>query len=266
MVLLDNGGRRVGTVDVLAPAANLSRIVEHAWIDESRYPTAIDWRVVADVSPHLIATVTERAGTRAMRVALVGARATAATIDIGERVLTVGVRLRPGALPALTKLSAREFVDRSTSIDDVLAPDILEGLELGADAPPALIASELFRLMRRATERRTPPSLVSDTSPGWPRVATMAAQAGTSTRALLDRAYRHVGLSPRRMLRITRLHDALHAVRRGSRAWADIACEAGYADQPHLCRECRALLGETPSTWHARGSSDSFKTGSAAVR
>jgi AraC-like DNA-binding protein len=255
MVLLDNGGRYSSEVTLLAPPTDLAHVVEHAWIEDGRHAGATDWRVVADTSPHAIAVVSSRGGSRSLRVVLVGARATAATVDVRDRVLTVGLRLRPGTLPLLTKSSARELVDRSAAIENVLGADVLRELELGADAPPDMILSELLRMTRRAAARHTPRSLLVDPSSG---VAALSAR--TSTRALLDRAYRQVGLSPSRALRIARLHGALHAAREGARPWAEIAGEAGYADQAHFCRELRALLGETPTDWRRRGSADSFKT------
>lgn len=263
MVLLDNGGRSVREVELLAPPDDLVDCVEHAWIQQARYTSGRDWRVVADASPHLIATVHEATGTRSMRVVVVGARARAAAIDVGNRLLTVGLRFRPGTLPLLTQASAREFVDRATGIGDAFAAPVLRDLELGADAPAAVIVRELMRLTRRAIRRhpaRQPTGVVALPAP---TVAALAARAGRSTRSLLDRAYHDVGLSPKRILRIARLHNALHAARRGdNRPWSAVAAAAGYADQPHFNRELRALLGETPSAWAARGCADSFKTGS----
>jgi AraC-like DNA-binding protein len=73
-----------------------------------------------------------------------------------------------------------------------------------------------------------------------------------------------VGLAPRRLLRIVRLHRVPGACHLRPR-WADLAADAGYADQHHLVREFRSLLGETPVSWLARRKvgetfADSFKT------
>ena len=100
-------------------------------------------------------------------------------------------------------------------------------------------------------------------SPGW-TVADVARWTGEATRSLRERAHREIGLSPKRTLRVLRLHSALHA-RRYGRSWAQVAYAAGYADQAHLTRELRALLGETPSAWQARASAVSFKTANRAI-
>jgi AraC-like DNA-binding protein len=266
MVLLDHGGRDAHELDLRSPPADLSGLIEHCWIEEHRTaPSASDRRVVPDASPHVIAIVTARAQQRAIHVAVVGARSCAADIDVSRRVLTVGVRLHPGALPMLTNASAREFVDRPVPVDDVFGTKMVRDLELGPDAPAAVILHELIRLARRTCGQRTTATMVSAAA-GVTTVAELAGRLHTPTRSLRERTYREVGLSPKRMLRVTRLHTALLAARRHHSSWSEIAYAAGYADQAHLSRELRALLGEPPSAWAARGSAVSFKTGSAGLR
>jgi hypothetical protein len=202
MVLLDHGGRDAREVAIVAPPADLAGAIEHLWVANGTDATASPWRVVPDASSHVIATVTARAHRRTLRVVVVGARSCAADIDVRNRILTVGLRLRHGALPFLTRASARELVDRSVPVDDVLATAVLRDLEFAPDAPAAVILDQLVR----------------------------------------------------------RLHAALRAARDERRSWCEIAHAAGYADQAHLTRDVRALLGEPPSAWAARGSAVSFKT------
>lgn len=258
MVLLDNGGRHGSEVTLIAPPHDLAGLIEHLWVQDCD-DMAADWRVVADPSPHLIAAVMSSAPRR-IRVSLVGARTCAATIDVSHRVMTVGVRLRPGALPILTNASAQEFVDRSVPVDDVFTSDVLSGLELGDAAPAVTIVHELMRLTRRASGGRTVTSALAGTAARVRTVNEIIAWLGTPARSLRERVHREVGLSPKRMLRVLRLHAALRAARGSGASWSHVACAAGYADQAHLTREVRALLGETPSAWAARGSAVSFKT------
>ena len=264
MVLLDQGGRQTTEVNILAPPADLSRLIEHVWVKRGTHTTSSDWRVVPDASPHMIAVVT--AGySRAMSVRIVGARSRGMSIDATRRVLTVGLRFRPGALSAMVDASAEEFVDRSIAVDDVFHRDLLSGLELSADAPAPLIFQELIRLTRRACRRRTLRTIVPDPVSPWLKVGELARSLGEPTRSMRARAHREIGLSPKRMLRVLRLHSALHAARDRARSWSEVAHLTGYADQAHLTRELRALIGETPSTWQARGSAVLFKTPRRAI-
>lgn len=265
MVLLDQGGRHTTEVDILAPPADLSRLIEHVWVKRRTDTSSSGWRVVPDASPHMVAVVTASGHTRAMRVRVVGARSCAMTIDMTGRILTVGLRFRPGALPAMIDASARDFVDRSIAVDDVFNRDVLSDLALSPDAPAPLIHHELIRLIRRACRRRTLRALVPDSVSPWLRVGELARSLGEPTRSMRARAHREIGLSPKRILRVLRLHTALHAARQSGRSWSEVAHLAAYADQAHLTRELRALIGETPSTWQARGSAVLFKTARRSV-
>jgi AraC-like DNA-binding protein len=264
VVPLDNGGRDSGETDVFAPPADLEPLVEHVWIHSGAYPHA-DWRVVPDASAHLIATVTARDRARRIRVALVGARSTAARVDVADRVLTVGVRLRPGVIAMLSGSSARDFVDRSIAVQEALPSHLLAGLEIGPDAPARVILRDLLHLVRRAASKRPFTPLLPEAMWHLRRVDELATGLGTPSRSLLERAYRHVGLNPKRIQRVLRLHAALGAARCGARTWSEVAHAAGYADQAHFTREAKALLGEAPTSWAARGSAVSFKTGGGRV-
>jgi AraC-like DNA-binding protein len=70
--------------------------------------------------------------------------------------------------------------------------------------------------------------------------------AGFSTRSLERRVARATGLSRGAMRRISRAEQAVDLLSRG---WppSQVACRTGYADQPHLTRSLRRLVGQTPS-------------------
>jgi len=62
----------------------------------------------------------------------------------------------------------------------------------------------------------------------------------------------HLGLSPKRLLRIERLHRVLANSQGGSVSWAQLAVTCGFADQAHMIREFQELLGESPTAWSSR--------------
>jgi AraC-like DNA-binding protein len=257
MVLLDHGGRHPSEVTVIAPPHDLTGVAEHLWI-QGPHGAVKEWRVVADASPYLIASVTDCGGTRRLRVGLVGARTHAAAIDVTSRVLTVGVRFKAGVLPSITGEPAHAFVDRSVLIDDVFPRTILADLQLGSDAPPRVLAREIVRLLRRLRREDRNPVIPYMSRPAT--VRELAAWLEMAPRSLHDHMRGEVGLGPKRLLRVLRLHAALRARWSGGLSWAAVAYATGFADQAHLTREVRALLGETPSAWASRGSAVSFKT------
>ena len=78
----------------------------------------------------------------------------------------------------------------------------------------------------------------------------LAALAGLTPRTLQRRFADRVGVSPTWLARRFRLQEAAERVRSGqSVAWAEVAAELGYADQAHLVRNFRALIGHTPQAY-----------------
>lgn len=62
-----------------------------------------------------------------------------------------------------------------------------------------------------------------------------------------------IGLAPKRILRIQRLHRSLALSQQGACGWAQVASGSGFADQAHMVREFVDLLGESPTVWRQRG-------------
>ncbi|MCA9609647.1 MAG: helix-turn-helix transcriptional regulator [Myxococcales bacterium] len=77
-------------------------------------------------------------------------------------------------------------------------------------------------------------------------IRELARAAGTSERTLRRRFDTHVGLGPKRFCRVVRLQAVLRRLR-AAPDWARVALDLGYADQAHLARETRELLGASPT-------------------
>jgi AraC-like DNA-binding protein len=89
---------------------------------------------------------------------------------------------------------------------------------------------------------------------GQVSVETIAAHAGVSRRHL-ERAFLHgVGLSPKRLARITRFQRAVRVLEQadGPRPGTVTAAACGYADQSHFIREFQELAGCSPSAFMLR--------------
>lgn len=85
-------------------------------------------------------------------------------------------------------------------------------------------------------------------SGGETTLGEVAEAVGLSPRQMRRRFRREVGLSPKELARIQRLRSAaVDAVFDLEEPWVSIAASRGYADQAHLIREFRGLLGVTPS-------------------
>jgi AraC-like DNA-binding protein len=252
MVRLDQGGRAARNIQIYAPPPSLRDWVQHVSVQPgpgARGP----WRVVPDISPHIIFSTT---GTAAW-CRLVGARSIHADVDVEARLVTLAVRLQPGTLPALIGGHASELTDYAVDVRDVLGA---EGRRLFDELPglaPHAAADRLMAAIAGYVRDREAPGVARALFRG-PRVEDLQRLLRLSARALHTRVVADVGLAPKRALRIARLHGALHRIGRAE-SLASTALNAGYSDQAHMTREFRSLLGESPTTWRRRGNADSFK-------
>lgn len=253
---------------LLAPDPALAIWIEHFWIQSDRAPAPHrPWRIVPDASAHLIFSIElMRDGREQARFLVIGSRATYADINVARRILTIGARLRPGALPALVRSDAREFTGRAFRLEDVFGAqgrDLMTRMDLSAPED-GLIHLSAFLAGRFADSRKNfelPAMIRCARSP-----ASFAGMMNLSPRGARNRVIAETGLGPRRLLRIARLHRTLHQIATGGFAWADIAYQTGYADQAHMVREFLALLGDSPTRWRARSAAESFNTGAGHLR
>ena len=144
---------------------------------------------------------------------VVGTMRTAAVHAPSGPVDYFGVRFRPGAGLRFLDVPLDELTDRRVPLDELWGGDARALADVAPDARPA-----------RAAE--------------------------------LERAFDLcVGLSPKVLGRVLRFRRAIDRIERGGvpdvRSWTAIAFDCGYADQPHLIREFRALAGVTPAQYAA---------------
>ena len=261
MVTLDQAGWNRSAVLFVPPPAESGHVAEFLWIDgrPSHSPRAHEWRIVADDAPHLIYAryVDRLSGTERHRLHLVGPRQTFTDVDCRHRVVTVGARLKPGALPALFRASAHEVRDSSVDIEALVRCAGTSPLARFEECAPTTAAIRLGELVAELAARGRPldprASLLAQPGSELTSVRDLAHRMGIGDRALRAWSATHLGMGLRRFMTIRRLHRALeHRLRQPATTWSRIAAATGFADQPHLVRDCRALLGESPSEFLTR--------------
>jgi AraC-like DNA-binding protein len=179
---------------------------------------------------------------------------------VSGRFLVVGARFHPGAGAGALGVPAHELADAHVPLD-ALDASLAAQLDaaLGPAASPARALGALGTLLAGRRGTLASPdllvrSIVCALGAGPARVAELARQAAISERQLQRRFHAHVGYAPRTLHRILRFQRALRALDRepATGGLAQLAAEAGYADQAHLTRETRALAGLTPAQLRAR--------------
>jgi AraC-like DNA-binding protein len=254
MVLLDQAGAGISRLQLLSPSPGLEPFVEHFWVE--RGPVDVlgrAWRIVPDTCPHLIFVVS-KSGSQNCRPSctLVGARSRFADISTDGRTFTCGARLRPGTLPLLTRLPAWDFTDRGASSEEVFGTEGRTLLEQLADlGPPVQVLGVMAQFLGDRfgdhCHVRLPPTPCNN------QVQELAAQLSVPVRTLHNQMMQDIGISPKRWLRIQRLHRVLDTCRKRPARWGEVAATHGFADQAHMVRDFRDLLGDSPTAWTMRG-------------
>jgi AraC-like DNA-binding protein len=153
----------------------------------------------------------------------------------------------------LLGLPMDELTNRVVAIEDVLgprAPLLVERLQDAGGWAERFALLDAVLLRRLAAGPEPAPEVTwtlrrLTQADGRLAVSALAAEVGWSRRHLAASWRRDVGLAPKAVARILRFQRALRLVRQGH-PLADAAYDCGYADQPHLNRDFRALAGASP--------------------
>ncbi|HUD41327.1 MAG TPA: helix-turn-helix domain-containing protein [Dokdonella sp.] len=159
----------------------------------------------------------------------------------------VGLRLWPWTWHAFGGRPCSRFVNDWIALEEAGLPADLSAMfaTLEADPDPAL--RERLAALDDGTLAAMGRSILGATT-----VSALAAHGGLTMRGLQRWFRRHVGIAPRTYLRLLRFQDTLVTIQTDPAILADQAALHGYADQPHMARDFRALAGRAPRTMRKR--------------
>ncbi len=255
---------QIGGYHEFAPPPDLAGAVEALWTHQ-----AADVRTTHLVVPDAAVSLCfmgPRAGdgsASGARLRIIGPvnRPHAFEPPPGHRMDSVRIKLEWCRL--LLGVAPWEHMDAVPLYTDVrsdLAAPLEARLARTTSSPDALrVMMDFLRARLSAQPERTKrigPLLVAVASMrhrmSQPRIAELAATLRMSDRHLRRLMTDETGVSPRRFARIQRLHALLRSADAAARpAWAELAFQHGFADQPHLIREVQDLVGMTPARLHA---------------
>jgi AraC-like DNA-binding protein len=251
----------------LAPPPPLRPLIHRLWILQADAAPGSEFqRAMPDGRPEIIFNLADRfesqrpGGPERQPLALlVGPTTRALELRPTGRVDLVGLRLQPGAAPALLGLSGLELLDRAADLADIRLPwakDLAERLaELDGARDRVALVEEC---VTRATGRfRSDPRVEAGIelvlrSRGAVHVRRVAELVGLSPRHLSRLCRERAGVGPKLLGRLTRFQRVLRELEAGIRPpWAAMAHRYGYFDQAHLGRDFRAFAGVSPGRYLA---------------
>ena len=186
---------------------------------------------------------------------------TAAFLTDWQPEPTVGVRFRPGALPRLLGIPAHELRNLRMPMAELRPIALRRGhtpldvaISLASREPRPETAPWSTRQLAHVRRRLGNGAAAGD----------VADEIGCSSRTLHRQCAAVFGYGPATLRRVLRFRRAVNLLDDVSPA--DVAALTGYADQPHLHREVRALAG-VPVAQLPRGANRSTQlpSGSATV-
>jgi AraC-like DNA-binding protein len=185
------------------------------------------------------------------RPVVTGPRTRTGIVTLPPGTVLAGIRLRPAAGAAVLGMPPNELTDAAADASAVFGAAGEPGRlaqEQADSADGALnLLQHLVTCRNPLPEPMTAAVLTGATRDGW-RVG--AVPSAVSDRQVRRRCVAATGLAPKELLRILRFQVFLALVQRETdplqAGLADLAALAGYADQPHLTRECLRLAGQTP--------------------
>ncbi|HEU4556527.1 MAG TPA: AraC family transcriptional regulator [Longimicrobium sp.] len=161
-------------------------------------------------------------------------------------------------------------LDRLYLREDALAARLAEvrrALREDDDASPLVVETAVLEVLAQAARPRRlraearPPRWLREVADRLraqaaspPTLAEIAAQAGMH-RVYVARAFRlHFGCAPGEYVRRLRVDRARHLLLGTDHSLPRVALEAGFADQAHMTRQVKQLLGITPGALRAHRS------------
>lgn len=187
----------------------------------------------------------------------VGTMTTSQLVAVPRGARYFGVRFAPGAAAALIDARADELCDLDGTLDEVgAAPRHALAERICEASDERARANIIAAYVRDASSRRRPVDVrlrkattLLQQHHGALAIGELARRVGVSDRHLERLFMERVGARPKLFARVLRMQRALSLLEARTPAEARAsahALSAGFADEPHLVRDFRALTGLTP--------------------
>lgn len=229
----------------LALPLALKRAAFCAWqfLVEPHDPALVQHSIPPDGTTNLVLSRTPAGDLHAK---LVGPSLAAMDVPVAQGWSFAGLRLRPeatasviGHIPAVGTFEPLELQGRFASLwsDLAAAMDGLASWQRTSSAIGGLAGAD--RAIAASVDL-----LVA--SGGTIAISDVARRLGLSERQFRRRFHAAAGLSPKQYAAVQRVRRAL-ILSLAEPNWAEIAHEAGFADQPHLARDIKDRFGAAPA-------------------
>jgi AraC-like DNA-binding protein len=233
----------------LSVPTDLRSVVRHALV--YRETLAPGEEVVEHVLPDASSRIFfDWSSAETPRGVVIGPSTTASIVTFSGRTEGLSITLTVSAARAVLGVPIADIAGKDCLLSELWG-SVGTNLAARVMRSPDDLWDALRTRLSGAQPRLLPPALAAAAFSA-PSHRELADAFGTGERRVQQVFRDHVGLSPRGYRRLVRFQRVLRMLRRGHRpGWADLAHQAGYCDQAHLCRDFRDLSGLTPTEYAA---------------
>ena len=171
----------------------------------------------------------------------------------------VGVLFRPAAGPLLTSTDPVALVGASEPLPAAPAAAVQQLMTsgYGRDELARVLRAWLAPIAARVDDRGrlvNEACRLAEEDPALTRAADLSARLGVNGRSLERLVRAHTGMTPKWLIECRRLqHAATTLFASPETDLSVLAAELGYTDYPHLSRQYRRAIGESPRMTRERG-------------
>lgn len=162
---------------------------------------------------------------------------------------SLSIVFQPWLLQSWFDLDLRNMVNAiidAAYVPRLTDPVIVAALQ-SATSQPSLLELTLKILSVPQSDSGHEASIMANVLLETQSIAETASRQGVSVRHFERRFARNFGLSPKQWLRVKRFEASLVKLSNDRETLANVAADAGYADQSHMTRDYRRATGFTPS-------------------
>jgi AraC-like DNA-binding protein len=250
---IDLGDPRI-SVSAAEPVGVLKDYIEYIWY--MKWHLNEDEGLQGIVAPNPCAKlVALQQNEKTFPPIIVGAKNQAELFELHGAGATVGFDFKPGGLYAVFEKSMSNWPESGIKAEELLKNLPLISKEIWTESSLSrwLNEAEGFLVELLNTSHKNNCKQISLLVDGvfkglFENPEDMALKSGMSLRSLQRIFQDEVGISPRDLLRINRFNETIRKVSQDDfKAFADIALESGFFDQPHMTNEFQKLIATPPS-------------------
>ena len=231
------------TYHEIPPSPLLANYIDSYWFFHNTQPSDYESHILPDCCMDIILHISQNT------ISVCGVMTTAKTVAIQPGEKLFGIRFHPGILPALLKMPAHLLQDVVVSLKGI-NQQLYEKLShihtLNSPEELSRACDHIFEQEVLQVDMPTISNRLQAETPRGFTVRKLAAHIGTSIRHLERLFSEHIGITPKRFLKIRRFQTLEEHLHEDTTPLASLSVQCGYADQPHMNKEYKQLTGNRP--------------------